>query len=284
MRKHVLGYPLQNPQTCPRITRTLTTDPDAGEILSPHHPPPVNTKMLPLRGWRKLPTRGPGRIRGAGEAALGKKSSNFLTLWSRGKNFPQWQPNTDLFASLEKQHTCSFSRYRPSIWERLCVTFLGCLPPLHPHLRSFSPSCSSQPHPAFSLILKWAKSSASQDGLLYSPLCCVLRSSDWSCLGLVHMLPFQTGLPQPPISCCPWLPAVISLLSNHLLWPTLFVCIFGLCPRLDAQSVEQGLSRSINFPMPSTWLTRVDWMTGRMDEWMTEGRKEGRQKGGKKVK
>lgn len=60
----VLEYTLQNPQTCPRITRALTTDPNAGEILSLHLSSPVNMKMPSLKGWRKPPMRSPGRTRG----------------------------------------------------------------------------------------------------------------------------------------------------------------------------------------------------------------------------
>lgn len=84
---NVLEYSLQNPQTCPRIRRTLTTDPNTGEILSPHLPPPVNMKMLCLKGWRKHPTRGPGRMR-AEEGLLWERSPATTTLFSHWKKFP----------------------------------------------------------------------------------------------------------------------------------------------------------------------------------------------------
>lgn len=84
----VLEHTLRNPETCPRITRALTTDPNAGEILSLHLPSPVNMKMPSLKGWRKPPKRGPGRTRG-GEGLVWERSPATSTLFNHYKNFPQ---------------------------------------------------------------------------------------------------------------------------------------------------------------------------------------------------
>ena len=93
----------------------------------------------------------------------------------------------------------------------------------------------------------------------------------------LHMLPFQTGLPQPPISCCPWLLPVTSLLSNHLLWPDpIRVYICGLCPRLDVQSSRTGPVLFMAFLcLAHGWHVLTGWLEGWMSGWLKAGRREG---------
>lgn len=111
---NVLEYSLPNPQICPRTTRTLTTDPNAGEILSPHLPPPVNMKMLSLKGWKKLPTRGPRRMR-AGRLAWERSpaTSTLLNHWEESpllttRHFSHTWKNNGLGTFLFRRETLNF--------------------------------------------------------------------------------------------------------------------------------------------------------------------------------
>lgn len=72
----------QTPKHPQRITRTLATDPNTGEILSPHLPTPVNMEIPSLKEWGKPPMRAPGRMGGGEEGLVWGKNPATSTLFN----------------------------------------------------------------------------------------------------------------------------------------------------------------------------------------------------------
>lgn len=110
MWRQCAGIYAPNPKTCPRKTRTSTTDPRVGEILSSHLPPPVNMKMPSPKGWRKPPTKGPERMRG--EGLVWERSPAISTLLNHWKNSPPSDDEIDTFSLAGKNHRLALSRIK----------------------------------------------------------------------------------------------------------------------------------------------------------------------------